>query len=266
MNTTLKADASSGIRRPYLRWPVVVILLLTAAAPGAHAQQTSSKDMPRASSKIECQRVVIFGAVHQPGRFEFRQPLRLLEALAIAGGPTVEAGQTVQIIHTACGGQRPGEQASSDQTYQLNSVLRGVENANPFLQAGDIVIVAESPVAFVLGSVWTPLTIHLKTRITVTRAIALAGGVLRESKTDRIRIIRQQTGGGPATQIFIDLEAIKKHRASDVVLQPNDIVEVPGSQPGRDRLLPPRYDVPTRPSYDSPTKPSPKKSPWGVIA
>jgi hypothetical protein len=50
------------------------------------------------------------------------------------------------------------------------------------------------------------------------------------------------------------------------VLQPNDIVEVPGPQPGRDRLLPPRYDVPTRPSYDSPTKPSPHPNPWGVIA
>lgn len=266
MDTTLKADASSSIRRASLRWPVVVILLLTASVDGVHAQQSSTGDFPGASSKLKCQSVAIIGAVRKPGRLELSQPLRLMEALTVVGGPTADAGQTVQIIHTACGGQRPGEQASGDQTYQLNSVLRGIENANPFLQAGDIVIVAESPVVFVIGCVWTPQTIHLKTPITVTRAIALAGGPLRESKTDRIRIIRQQTGGGPAAQILIDLDAIIKHRASDVVLQPNDIVEVPGTQPGRDRLLPPRYDVPTRPSYDSPTKPSPKPSPWGVIA
>ncbi len=65
----------------------------------------------------------------------------------------------------------------------------------------------------------------LKEPITVSRAIAMAGGPLRDSKTDKIHIVRQQPSG-EKQEIYVDLGAIARKRAVDVVLQANDIVEV----------------------------------------
>jgi ABC-type lipoprotein export system ATPase subunit len=52
----------------------------------------------------------------------------------------------------------------------------------------------------------------------------MAGGPLRDSKTDKIHIIRQQ--GSTKTELFVNLGAIAKKQAEDVLLQANDIVEV----------------------------------------
>lgn len=48
-----------------------------------------------------------------------------------------------------------------------------------------------------------------------------------DSKINRVRITRQVPGNTTQTEFFIDLIAIKKNQAEDVLLQPGDIVEVP---------------------------------------
>lgn len=52
----------------------------------------------------------------------------------------------------------------------------------------------------------------------------MAGGPLRDSKTDKIRIVRQVGGG--QSEMFVNLNAIAQKKAEDVQLKPNDIVEV----------------------------------------
>jgi hypothetical protein len=42
-----------------------------------------------------------------------------------------------------------------------------------------------------------------------------------------VRVTRQVPGSTKQTDFLIDLVAIKKHQAEDVLLQPGDIVEVP---------------------------------------
>ena len=42
-----------------------------------------------------------------------------------------------------------------------------------------------------------------------------------------MRILRQKPDGITKEELVVDLKAITKRRAPDVVLQPNDIVEVP---------------------------------------
>ena len=55
----------------------------------------------------------------------------------------------------------------------------------------------------------------------------MAGGPLRDSKTDKVRIVRQ--AGGGQSEMFVNLNAIAQKKAEDVPLKPNDIVEVPES-------------------------------------
>jgi protein involved in polysaccharide export with SLBB domain len=67
----------------------------------------------------------------------------------------------------------------------------------------------------------------LKEPITVSRAIAYAGGTAPSTKKDKVRIIRQTPGSTTKQEIFVDLGAIEKRKAEDVALLANDIVDVP---------------------------------------
>jgi polysaccharide export outer membrane protein len=114
-------------------------------------------------------------------------------------------------------------------SYKLSDTLQGDPKANPYLEAGDIVTVPEADQVYVVGNVFMPLTIPLKEPITVSRAIAMAGGVKQDTKKDKVRVVRQEPGTAVKKEIVVDLSAIEKKRAEDIALLPNDIVDVPTS-------------------------------------
>jgi polysaccharide export outer membrane protein len=116
--------------------------------------------------------------------------------------------------------------AAAFSTYKLNETLAGEPKANPYLAPGDIVTIPEAEQAYVVGNVFTPLTIPLNEPITLTRAIAMAGGVKQDTKKDKIRIVRQEPGSSARKELIVDLSAIEKKSAEDVALLPNDIIDV----------------------------------------
>jgi protein involved in polysaccharide export with SLBB domain len=71
------------------------------------------------------------------------------------------------------------------------------------------------------------MAIPLKEPLTVSRAIAIAGGTAPSTKRNRVRIVRQQQGAAGKQEIYVDLGAIDKRQAEDVALVANDIVDVP---------------------------------------
>jgi len=181
------------------------------------------------------QPVAVVGAVSKPGRFQLQRQVRLLELLTFAGGPTERAGRTVQIVHAensqrcADGESGASEKESALTAYGLSDVLAGRDQSNPFAQPGDVISVLEADQIFVVGNVIRPSSIPLKEPLTVSRAIAMSGGVLPYTKMDQVRIIRQPPGDLPKQELIVDLKAIVKKNATDIVLQPNDIVDVPVS-------------------------------------
>ena len=114
-------------------------------------------------------------------------------------------------------------------SYRLSDTLRGDPNANPYLDAGDIVTLPEADQVYVVGNVFTPITIPLKEPVTLSSAIAMAGGLKQDTKKDKIRIVRQEPGSTTKKEIIVDLHAIEKRRADDPVLEANDIIDVPTS-------------------------------------
>jgi len=186
--------------------------------------------------EFQSQPVAVMGAVRGPAQFKLQRQVRLLELLTFAGGQAQNAGQTIQVVHA--GGpslceKQSGAQPASDAlssamvTYNLNDTLRGIPEANPFVRPGDIVQIPEADQVFVLGNVLRPIAIPLKETLTVSRAIAIAGGTGPSTKKDKVRIIRQVAGKTDKQEIMVDLTAIEKNRAQDVALLPNDIVDVP---------------------------------------
>jgi polysaccharide biosynthesis/export protein len=178
--------------------------------------------------------VAIIGAVNDQSRFELQRRVRLLELLTYAKGPSPKAGQTINIVHsTAPSVCKPAsdnvDAASAFSSYKLSDTMQGDPRANPYLEAGDIVTLPEADQVYVVGNVFAPLTIPLKEPITLSRAIAMAGGVKQDSKKDKVRVLRQEPGSMQKKEIIVDLAAIEKKNADDIALLPNDIVDVPTS-------------------------------------
>jgi polysaccharide export outer membrane protein len=174
--------------------------------------------------------VALIGAVNEQGRYQMQRRVRLLELLTFAKGPSDKAGRNINIVREPHPEQCEGaSQEGGLIALRLDATLRGEEQANPYVQAGDIITVPEADQVYVIGNVYSPKAIPMKEPITVSRAIAMAGGALRDSKTEHVRIVRQATGSGSQAEMFVNLKMISKKQAEDILLQPNDIVEIPES-------------------------------------
>ena len=174
--------------------------------------------------------VAIIGAVNNQSRFELQRRIRLLELLTYAKGPAPKAGQTINVVHSTapslCRTEAVDEIAAFT-SYKLSDTLQGDPKANPYLEPGDIVTVPEADQVYIVGNVYTPLTIPLREPVTLSEAIAMAGGAKQDTKKDKIRIMRQEPGSLAKKEMIVDLSAIEKKQADDLALMPNDIVDVP---------------------------------------
>jgi len=174
--------------------------------------------------------VAIIGAVNEQSRFELQRRVRLLELLTYARGPSAKAGQTINIVHSTAPSlcrQDSDDEIAAFSSYKLSDTMVGNPKSNPYIEAGDIVTLPDADQVYVVGNVYTPLTIPLKEPITLSRAVAMAGGAKQDTKKDKIRIVRQEPGSMAKKEMIVDLSAIEKKQADDVALMPNDIIDVP---------------------------------------
>jgi polysaccharide export outer membrane protein len=212
---------------------------------------------PRVSVRITERRsrppAVVFGAVRNAASFKMMRRVRLHELLATAGGITVKASGTIQIVHTEpelCAEEDdvmrtvtasltdkstvvPAAEkspAESDigqlQIYQIASLKTGLGKDDPYIRPGDIVIVTEGEPIYMTGAVVSPRELIMKDGLTLGHAIAMTGGVTRQAKANEVHVYRKKEGKIGPEDLRFDFEAIKKGKQPDVLLQPYDIVEV----------------------------------------
>lgn len=181
--------------------------------------------------------VAVIGAVNSPGRFQLQRPVRIAELLTFVNGPSTNAGRTIEIMRNSA---RPyceesaliipedgGEELLS---LTLADAFKGGETTNPFVRSGDIIRVAEAGQmnAYIQGNVKNGTAINLKDPVSLSQAIAMAGGLAPGAQLEKVKIRRQISGSINREEIFINLKEINKGVRDDVLLQVNDIVEVPG--------------------------------------
>ncbi len=232
----IRVDQSGMIRMPMLDVDIPAACL----TEGELAQNIAKlykkyKNDPHVDvfvKEFQSQPVAVLGAVHGAAQFKLQRQVRLLELLTFA---TESAGQSVQIVHAGGGpfcelsgpSAVDNNDASAFVAYKLADTLKAVPGANPIVRPGDIVSIPAADQVFVLGNVLKPSAIPLKEPLTVSRAIAIAGGTAPSTKRDRVRIVRQLTGSTQKQEIYVDLRAIEKNKAEDVALMANDVVDVP---------------------------------------
>ncbi len=196
---------------------------------------------PRVSVRIaerkSRQPATIWGAVHMSQRVPMIRRIQLHEMVAVAGGFTDTAGGTIQIIHTIpelC--PEPGEVATqktaqgSDvgqlQSYKISALRLGGGDGDPFVRPGDIVYVTLGDLVFVTGLVNQPQSVIIKDQMTLTGAIARAGGPTRLAQKKEVHILRKKDNQLAGEDIKVNYEAILKGKEKDVILQPYDIIDV----------------------------------------
>lgn len=182
--------------------------------------------------------VAVIGAVNSPGRFQLQRQYRLVELLSLVNGPAVTAGDTVEVLRYGniayCDGSsliQPKEAREELMSIELADAFKGSDAANPIILAGDIVRVssADQVNAYIQGLVKNSSPISLKDPVTLTQAIAMAGGVVPGAQLDKVVIRRPIPDSINRKDMLVNVKEINQGKRDDVLLQPNDIVEVPGA-------------------------------------
>ncbi len=179
--------------------------------------------------------VAVIGAVNSPGRFQFQRPMQFVELLTFVNGTTAAVGETAEIIRDSsrprCDGSRFVQpETGGEELINVNLAQAFSGVANPVILAGDIVRIpaADQKNAYIQGNVKSGLVINLKEPTTLTQAIAMAGGVTSGAQLDKVKIRRQIPGSINREELIANVTAIKKQQRDDILLQPNDIIEIPG--------------------------------------
>ena len=181
------------------------------------------------------QPATISGAIRSPGQFTMMREVRLHELVTRAGGWTDRASGTIEIMHT----QAPmcptdgsvfqkatlSEKGNFGITiYKINDLKAGKEEADPVIWPGDIVRITEGDPVYVTGMVASPRELVIRDKLTLSHAIAMAGGPQRMAKTSEVHVLRQKEGG--QDDLKFNYDAIRKGKEPDVELKAFDIIEV----------------------------------------
>lgn len=160
--------------------------------------------------EFRSQKVDVLGSVNETGPVFLRGRTSVLEVISEAGGPSHENVLNVEVVRR--GGQR--------ESYSLMDL---VDNPNAVeVRAGDKVILQPGEVVYVEGEVKKPGVVLVSDGLTVTRALALAGGSLEYGNLRRV-LIRRADGG----QERVNVHRIQRGRAPDVPVGPQDQIMVP---------------------------------------
>jgi len=187
------------------------------------------------------QRVAVTGAVAEPGFYEIIGPRSLLEVLAIAGGiinepNRIQAGDVIHVIRhqnaaeVAETGSTGSTHSFSPRTQTLVINLRRLVSGeapdlNVTVHAGDVVHVPFAGNAYVLGGVKKPGNVAVRQNLTLTQAVAMAGGVDPLVGTYKITVMRFDEQGRPVS-IETNLKNIAARTDPDLRVEDNDVILV----------------------------------------
>lgn len=188
--------------------------------------------------------VAVLGAVRLPNLYYLEAPETLLEVLAMAGGMADKVlAKSVIVRRKARAAEavsRTGEKQAGQQIIKIpvSALLQtGDPRFNVYVQPGDVVRVVPASRYYVAGAVKRPGAYFLADsgRISVRRALTLAGGMAADARASHALIIRLQPGL-PRSEQRVDLSHVSAIRGEEISLSPDDVLFVPGNTPKEDAL------------------------------
>jgi protein involved in polysaccharide export with SLBB domain len=221
--------------------PGIDVWGLTIAQTKATIERELAKfirDQPQVSlvlREIASKHVWVLGHVQAPGIYPLSAPTTLLEAISLAGGTLNLSSfrqQDVSGITDDLADLRRSFVLRQGRMLPIDfqRLLRqGDLSQNIYLQPDDFVYLpaATAREVYVLGAVTQPRAVPYKEGMTVAAAIASAYGTITGAYLQHVAVVR---GSLSHPQIaIVDYKYVIRGVASDIALEPHDIVYVPFS-------------------------------------
>ncbi len=188
------------------------------------------------------QRISVIGAVEKPGAYDVSGQKTILDLLGMAGGlkggNENEAGQLLFLIRPPrledkVGKDKKDSEEQTPRTFVIDLeelLIKGDLTLNLPLVHGDVINIPVSGKVFVGGEVRSPGGFPLRgKKLTVSQAIALAGGLKTEAAGSETRIFRYSEKATGKEIISANVYSIQKGQSEDVCLKESDIIIVPRS-------------------------------------
>ncbi len=140
--------------------------------------------------QVRSQIMSVLGEVQKPGRLVITGKMTVLDALAMAGGLTPRADQTVVLI------RRDASKNGASSSQEINLSLKHLldlkrAELNLELRNDDVLFVAQQKSFYIFGEVRKPGAYPIEQDLNVMRVLAISGGVTERGSIKRIRIHRQ---------------------------------------------------------------------------
>jgi polysaccharide export outer membrane protein len=168
------------------------------------------------------QGATLMGEVRTPGIYPTLGSRKLMDMIALGGGPTPLAGKTVTVIHR------------DDPTHPIDIPLAPNASSlaaqqNPVIIPGDTVVIAKAGLIYIIGDVGKPggFLIDNNEHLSLMQALTLAGGWTKTSATNQTRLIRKVPEG--REEIRLDLKKVAYGKEADLKVMNGDILFVPSS-------------------------------------
>lgn len=160
-------------------------------------------------------KAIILGQVKNPGQYELRGRVTILEFISTAGGLTTDAGGTATIKRLTASGE------NKDQiVLDLEKLIKkGDVSLNILVQDNDSIYISKAKTYYVSGEVTKPNQYVYEQDLTVIKAITMAGGFSKIAAKSKVQIIRMVKG---------DKKILENVNMDEPIL-PDDVIVVPES-------------------------------------
>ena len=168
--------------------------------------------------------VWVVGEINKPGRKALTGGMRLQDALLEAGGFTAAASGEV-LVERKEGTFADGTAVRRFRFPRAGPTPGSLAELETLLQRGDVVTASVGRYVTVAGEVVRPGRFPLEEGTTVSMVVSAAGGLTRFGN-HRVTVGRRNPASAQVEILQADLDAIGKGREPDLVLLPDDRVEV----------------------------------------
>lgn len=181
--------------------------------------------------------IFFVGAFKAPGIYPLLGRRTLVEMLSGIGGLQPNASRRIRVTRRLESGPIPLPNAvvESDRKVSYVDISLGSlrENVNPaediLLKPFDVITVERAEMVYVSGEVGKVGGFELGEResISVSKLLTLAGGLGRDARADKARVLRPVLNTSRRAEIRLNLRKILAGKTNDFPLLPNDLLYVP---------------------------------------
>ena len=175
--------------------------------------------------EFRSQQFTAVGAVSQPRVYNTQRKITLVEALAMAGGLTSNAGNTIQLTDRVRNPET-GELGTRSLIIEVEDLTKQGFEYNVILGASAVINVPTAGSIFVEGAVQRPGVYQARGETTVLKAITMAGGLKFEADKSGLRVLRREPATGQWSQQYVQMDEIRESPLQDLELGDGDIVMV----------------------------------------